>query len=274
MATRLIEDPHTPRCQIIGLAQKGPEHKWQVVGVPPQGDLRQESELFLGTSNDSTNADAIGLGYVLSVRVTGEGGIFIDEMRFSPFKNLRTEKDALWRSFEIRFRYSYLNSEQRAWFMTTNYNITEAGKDAGTGHPHRFYMCKIEAGSREHDHCTVNVEWITLRADGSIDSTNSVVKPQSHEPYVCEMDAIPKGLRILALADNKTFVVIWQACYPSAGPDGHSILVGLTFEVAEDGTAPSPKDWQRIRIKNQCGFSKPGDAMTTTVLVPGDFSLA
>lgn len=275
MATRLIEEPHTKsQWQIIGLAQKGPEHKWQVVGMPPQGDLRQESELFLGTSNDSTNADAIGLGYVLSIRVTGEGGIFIDEMRFSPFKNLRTEKDALWRSFEIQCRYNYLNSEQRAWFMTTNYNITEAGKDAGKGHPHRLYMCKIEAGNNENDHCTINVEWITLWADGSINSTDSAVKPKSHEPFVCAMDGIPKALRVLGLADNKTFVVLWQACYFKSSPDGYSTLIGLTFEVGDDGAVPSPADWHEISIKNTCGFFKPGDAMTTAVLVPEDFGLA
>jgi hypothetical protein len=261
---------------MISLAQKGSDdNKWHIVGRTPLGDLTQESELFRGTTNDTTKAAEIGLLYVLNIRVTRSGEIFVDEMKYhNPFQNLRTEKDALWKSFKIQCRYNYLNSEQRAWFMTTNYSITEADKTAGTGHPHRFYMCKIEAGSHEHDHCTVNVEWITLRADGSIDSTSSVVKPQSHEPYVCEFDAIPKGLRILGLADNKTFVVIWQACYPSAGSDGHSILVGLTFQVAEDGAVPSPKDWQRIRIKNQCAFSKPDDAMTTTVLVPGDFALA
>jgi hypothetical protein len=190
---------------------------------------------------------------VLNIQVNAEGWIFINEMRYSnPFKNLRTEKDALWRSFELDCRYKYLNSEQRAWFMTTNYSTTEAG---ATGHPHRLYICNIKADNDENAHCTINVEWITLRADGSVDSTDSAVKSQSHEPFVCAMDGIPKGLRVLGLADNKTFVVLWQACYFKSSPDGYSTLIGLTFEVAADGALPSPADWHEITIKNTCGFS-------------------
>lgn len=245
------------------------------IGRPPLGDLTQESELFRGTTNDTTNADAIGLLYVLNIRVTKSGEVFIDEMKYlNPFQNLRTEKDALWKSFKIQCRYNYLNSEQRAWFMTTDYSITEAEKQAGKGHPHRLYMCNIRAGKTENDHCTINVEWITLWADGSIKSTDSAVKTQSHEPFVCAMDGIPRALRVLGLADNKTFVVLWQACYFKSSPDGYSTLIGLTFEVGNDGAVPSPADWHEIAITNTCGFFKPGDAMTTAVLVPQDFGLA
>lgn len=174
------------------------------------------------------------------------------------FQKLFTVKESLWKSFNIKARYRYDGSERRTCFTTTDQ----------TSKQHMLHFCAIEP--QMDGTCTLSIEWIRLRADGSVMSNQTDVDPQFYEQYKFPGSPTVRGLRALAFKNRRIFL-LWEF-----STDNQRTLHGFVVDVAKNGVIPHPRVWKALEIKGMALLydSWYGGSNTTSIVLPAEFALA
>lgn len=202
----------------------------------------QETELIRAGDSGSPAV------YVLNLRFSSRKLVYADQMKeVSGFQELLgMAKDFRWKTYTIKTPYKYLGTERRTCF-TTSYQTADGATQ------HLLYFCQIEPSGKGDGIGTLSLEWIKLRADGSVHSAETDVEPRSHEQFTFQGARYVFGLRALKFMNRRMFL-LWEDLQ-----DGKSKLHGFALDVGVNGEVPNPREWKQLDIKPMPPFEASGE---------------
>lgn len=245
------------------IAQKDAEGIWNT--APIDDYTRRDSAKFKDPELIRPGVDNSGVAFVLKLRFSDDQ-LFIEQMKEeSAFQRLWKNEGFLWKRFFVYSKYHHAKADYRACFTTTDETL-----EGLENQPHRLYFCKVEKNAANAN--SISLEWIKLRADGSVDCDQTDVVAESYPEFEIGGTDTVRDVRVLTFKSGH-FLLVWEEFL---GTSASARLRGYAFNVGKNGEVSNPKDWKQLGIQ----YTEPEHIFQDTgfgsanVVVPSSFLLA